>query len=113
MSGNDEIPTLQCPVCKRNNSRTVRWAAFVGAGQIKNWCWFELDTDQKMRILYKFDLSERSALLKIDRIKCSPQGLTCMRHVFYPDDPIFERVKAAILNEDKRVQRMEGTWRDE
>lgn len=114
MSGIDEMPSLQCPICKSDGERTMRWAGFVGVGSRRNWCYLHLPDGAKVRRLERRYLRTTSSLLQIDRIKCrSNVIIQDMRHVFYPDDEIFKRVKTAILFEDKLMRRAFIIQRDE
>ena len=114
MSGIDEMPTLQCPICKSDSGRTKRWAGFVGAGSSGNWCYLHLAEGPKERRLERKYLRTTSSLLQIDSIKCrSNTIIQPVRHVFYLGDAIFERVKAAILFEDRLMRRTLSIQRDE
>jgi hypothetical protein len=105
MSGIDEMPTLQCPICKSDGERTIRWAAFAGAGSSGNWCYLHLADGLNVRRLERKYLRTTNALLGIDRIKCHSRVFQQnQRHFFHPEDTIFKRVKTAILFEDGLMQ---------
>lgn len=114
MSGIDEMPTFQCPICKSVAVHTSRWTGFVGYGTSGNWCYLYLDSGAKLDRLERKYLTTRSKLLKIDGIKCRSNNLVQdVRHVFTSGSAIFKNVKAAVLREDERMRRQMGIWMDE
>lgn len=49
MSGIDEIPGLQCPLCDRNRYPTKLWSSYVGCDFMGNWCHLRLDERMRQR----------------------------------------------------------------
>lgn len=104
MSGKDEMPSLQCPICDSSVKPTAYWSAFVGRGQVRNWCRLYFDKQMRILRLDRERLLTTEALQKIDSIKCRPRRMEAEdyrdRHVFYSNSLIFRRVKEAILSQD-------------
>ena len=109
MSGKDEMPSFQCPLCDRDVNRTIHWSGYVGRGTSGNWCHLMLNEQARILGLKRSFLKRREALQLIDRIRCWSEilGMRIYRrkHNFYPGNLTFERVKAAILQQDNLMRR--------